>query len=497
MSKLQSLFRDTVLYGLSSIVGRFLNYMLVPLYTHTMTAESGNYGIVTNVYAWTALLMALLTFGFETTFFRFANKPGADVPKVLSMSLQVVGTLCAVFLIAVFVNIESIAAFLDYSKHPEFVTIMAVVVALDAVQSILFGYIRYKKRPLKFVGLKLLFIYMSIAMNLVAFLLLPRLHAQQPEAYSFFDPNNQAYYIFLINLVCTSSITVLLFPELSIYRPTADTRLLKEMLSYSWPLLLLGLAGILNLHADKIIYKWLVPGEAGETQLSIYGAVVKIAAIMAMLMQAFRFAYEPLVFDSGKDNKESKEYQAKAMKYFVAISLLAFLAVVFYMDILRYLIGRDYWEGLSVIPLVMLGEIFMGIYFNLSFWYKLNDETWWGAIFSFAACIVLFTVNILFVPKYGYMACGYASMLGYFTAMALSYIVGRRRSPIDYGIKNLLAYAALAAVLYLVSAQLPSGEENMWLRLGVNTILILIYLGYFIKKDIPLKQIPFVNRFFK
>ena len=497
MSKLQSLFRDTVLYGLSSIVGRFLNYMLVPLYTHTMTAESGNYGIVTNVYAWTALLLALLTFGFETTFFRFANKPGADVPRVLSMSLQVVGTLCALFLFAVFVNIDSIAALLDYSGHPEFVTMMAVVVALDAVQAILFGYIRYKKRPLRFVGLKLLFIFMSIAMNLVAFLLLPYLYARNPESYGFFNPDNQAYYIFLINLICTSSITLFLIPELSIYRPVADGRLLKEMLSYSWPLLLLSLAGILNLHADKIIYKWLVPGDAGEIQLSIYGAVVKIAAIMAMLMQAFRFAYEPLVFDSGKDNKESKEYQAKAMKYFVAISLLAFLAVVLYMDILCYLIGRDYWEGLGVVPLVMLGEIFMGISFNLSFWYKMNDETWWGAIFSFVGCAVLLTVNILFVPEYGYMACGYASMLGYFTAMALSYIVSRWRSPVNYDLKALSAYTALAAVIYSLSALLPDGEENMWLRLGVNTILILVYVGYFIKKDIPLKQIPFVNRFIK
>lgn len=497
MSKLQSLFRDTVLYGLSSIVGRFLNYMLVPLYTHTMTAESGNYGIVTNVYAWTALLLALLTFGFETTFFRFANKSGADVPKVLSMSLQVVGTLCAVFLCAVFFNVDSVAALLDYSEHPEFVTMMAVVVSLDAIQAILFGYIRYKKRPLRFVGLKLLFIFMSIAMNLVAFILLPYLYRQNPEGYSFFDPDNQAYYIFLINLICTSSITLFLVPELSIYRPTADKKLLKEMLSYSWPLLLLGLAGILNLHADKIIYKWLVPGEAGEIQLSIYGAVVKIAAIMAMLMQAFRFAYEPLVFDSGKDNKESKEYQAKAMKYFVAISLLAFLAVVLYMDILRYLIGRDYWEGLNVVPLVMLGEIFMGISFNLSFWYKLNDETWWGAIFSFTGCAVLLAVNILFVPEYGYMACGYASMLGYFTAMSLSYIVSRWRSPINYDLKSLFAYAALAGVLYLISTLLPAGEENMWLRLGVNTVLILIYVGYFVKRDIPLKQLPFISRFFR
>ena len=196
MAKLQTLLKDTVIYGLSSIVGRFLNYLLVPLYTYSMTAESGNYGIVTNVYSWVALLLALLTFGFETTFFKFANNSGANAQKVFSMSLQVIGALCALFLLAIFTNIDSIASALDYSDHPEFVTMMAVVVSLDAIQAILFGYIRYSKRPWKFACLKLLFITMSIAMNLVAFLLLPWLNKEHPHlVQGYYDPNNQAYYI--------------------------------------------------------------------------------------------------------------------------------------------------------------------------------------------------------------------------------------------------------------------------------------------------------------
>lgn len=495
MAKLQSLLKDTVIYGLSSIVGRFLNYLLVPLYTYTMTAESGNYGIVTNVYAWVALLLALLTFGFETTFFRFANEKGADVSKVLSMSLQVVGSLCALFLLAVFINIDTIARALDYDDHPEFVTMMAVVVSLDAIQAILFGYIRHRKRPWKFAGLKLLFIAMNIAMNLVAFLLLPWLYKEHPETVGgFYDPNNQAYYIFLINLICTSSITLFLLPELSLYRPTADTRMLRSMLSYSWPLLLLSLAGILNLHADKIIYKWLVPGERGEVELAVYGAVVKVAAIMAMLMQAFRFAYEPFVFGNSAQ-KDSKELYAKAMKYFIIVALMAFLAVMFYMDILRHLIASDYWEGLKVIPFVMMAEIFMGISFNLSFWYKLNNETWWGAIFSFSGCAVLFAINIIFVPQYGYMACALASFTGYFVAMLLSYIVGQRRNPIRYNLKEIGAYVLLAAVLYGISYFVPIG--NSWAKMAFNTLLMILYVAYFIRKDLPLKQIPFVNRFFK
>lgn len=495
MSKLGALFKDTVIYGMSSIVGRFLNYLLVPLYSYNMTAESGNYGIVTNVYAWTAVLLTLLTFGFETTFFRFANKEKAEVSKVFSMSMQVISALCLIFLISVFTFLPSIADALDYSNNPEFVTIMAVVVSLDALQSIPFGLLRLKQRPLKFAGLKLLFILMNITLNLFTFLLLPQLANKYPESIGqFYQPNNQAYYIFLINLICTSFITLLLLPEMKIYRPTADIKLLRNMFSYSWPLLLLGLAGILNMHADKIIYTWLVPGEEGKTQLSIYGAVVKVAAIMAMLMQAFRYAYEPFVFGNS-NNKDNKVLYSQAMKYFIIVSLLAFLVVVFYMDILRYLIAPDYWEGLKVIPLVMAAEIFMGIYFNLSFWYKLNDETYWGAVFSFTGCAILFAVNIIFVPRYGYMACGCASMAGYFIAMTLSYLTGRKRNPIDYDIKGISKYVLLFVILYFISEMLPT--ENSILKMCCNTILLFIFVTYFVKKDLPLNKIPFINRFLK
>lgn len=495
MSKLQSLFKDTVIYGMSSIVGRFLNYLLVPLYSYAMTAQSGNYGIVTNIYAWTALILTFLTFGFETTFFRFANKSNADVSKVFSMSMQVVGTLSLLFLCAVFCNISAIANALDYTGHPEFITMMAVVVAIDAMQAILFGLIRYKKQAWKFAGLKLLFIVTSIALNLVAFLLMPWLYDKNPDFIGqFYDPDNQAYYIFLINLVCTLFVTIFLLPELKLFRFTRDTKLFKDMLAYSWPLLLLGLAGILNLHADKIIYTQLVPGMQGKVELSIYGAVVKVAAIMAMLIQAFRFAYEPFVFGSSSD-KNSKALYAKAMKYFIIVAILAFLTVMFYIDIIRYLIAPDYWEGIKVIPIVMIAEIFMGIYFNLSFWYKLNDETYWGAIFSSIGCAILFAVNIIFVPKFGYMACAWASFAGYFAAMLLSYIIGQKRNPINYDIKSIAGYVAVAIILYVIYALLPIG--NSLARIGCNTLLLAVYVIYFVKKDLPLKQIPFVKRFVK
>ena len=495
MGKLQSLAKDTAIYGLSSIVGRFLNYLLVPLYTAKMSVESGNYGIVTNIYAWVAVLLVFLTFGFETTFFRFASKENAEVKKVFSMSMQVIGALCGVFLLLIFLFLPSISSTLGYTKHPEFIGIMAIVVSLDALQAIPFGLLRLQKKAIKFASLKLLNIFANISLNLIFFLLLPEMHTNGIEWVSrIYNPENQTLYVFLINLICTAFITLFFIPELKLFRFTFDGTLLKSMLKYSWPLLLLGIAGILNLNADKIIYTYLVPGQQGIIDLSIYGAAVKVAAIMAMLMQAFRYAYEPFVFGNSKE-KDSKALYAKAMKYFIIIAMLAFLVVMFYMDILRHIINPAYWQGLRVVPIIMAAEIFMGIYFNLSFWYKINDETYWGAIFSFIGCFILFAVNIIFVPKYGYMACAWASLSGYFTAMLLSYFVGQKRNAINYDLKAIFKYTVLFAGIYGISLILPLG--NSIVKMGINTLLLAIFVWYFIKNDLPLKNIPFINRFFK
>ena len=495
MGKLQSLAKDTAIYGMSSIVGRFLNYLLVPLYTAKMSVESGNYGVVTNIYAWTAILLVLLTFGFETTFFRFASKENDDIKRVFSMSMQVIGTLCAVFLLAVFLFLPGISESLGYASNPEFIGMMAVVVALDSLQAIPFGLLRFQKRPMKFAALKLLFIGLNITMNLFAFVVLPELATSYPDTFaSLYDPHNQAFYVFLINLLCTSLITLFFIPELRMFRFTADKRLLKNMLGYSWPLLILGIAGILNLNADKIMYPYLVPSKQGVIDLSIYGAAVKVAAIMAMLMQAFRYAYEPFVFGNSKE-KDSKMLYAKAMKYFIIVAMIAFLAVTFYIDIIKYIINPNYWDGLKVVPIVMAAEIFMGIYFNLSFWYKLNDETYWGAIFSFLGCAVLFAVNIIFVPEYGYIACAWASFAGYFTAMTLSYFVGQKRNAINYDIKSIFIYTLLFAAIY--GASLINPVENSILKMAINTALLLIFVAYFIKKDLPLKSLPVIGKYFR
>ena len=484
-NKLGSLAKQTAIYGLSSIVGRFLNYLLVPIHTHRMAAESGGYGIVTNLYAYTALLLVILTFGMETTFFRFSNKENVNPNKAFSTAGLSVGFVALVFLLLVSVFLKPIAGALDYALHPEFVEIMAIIVAFDAFQSILFARLRYENRPIKFMTLKLSFIVMSLLLNLFIFYLAPYLKEQAPSLMEWYHASYQVGYIFIANLICTVLVTFGFIPEIKKLKSGIDFALLKQMLRYTWPILLLGLAGILNQVADKIVFKKIVPGLEGEEQLGIYGACVKIAMIMAMITQAFRYAYEPFVF-GGKRDTADKETQAKVMKYFIIFTLLAFLAVVMYMPILQHLVGAGYREGLRVIPIVMLAEIFMGIYFNLSFWYKLIDETWWGAIFSAIGCVVLLAINFIFVPKFGYMACAWGGFAGYGVCMVLSYIVGQKKAPIPYDLKSALVYAAIALVLFFVQKQFHF--ESTFFTLAANTGLLLVFFAFICWKEKDLLQ---------
>ena len=480
MAGLKSLAKETAIYGVSSIVGRFLNYLLVPVYTIALPASSGGYGVVTNIYAWVALILVLLTCGMETGFFRFANIGQDDPMRVYSTTLLSVSIGSLVFVALGLLFLEPIAGWLEYGEHPWYIGMMMIVVAMDAIQSIPFAYLRYKKRPIKFAALKLLFIFLNIALNLFYYVILE---------------GNDVGYAFLFNLVCTSVVMVCMIPELRGFTYVLDKELLKRMLRYSLPLVILGVAGILNQVADKIIFPFVYPDEAEATiQLGIYGAASKIAMIMAMFTQAFRFAYEPFVFGKSKE-KDNREMYAQAMKFFIIFTLLAFLAVMFYLDILRHVIGRDYWDGLRVVPIVMVAEIFMGIYFNLSFWYKLIDETRWGAYFSLTGCIILILMNIFLIPKYGYIACAWAGFTGYGVAMLLSYFVGQKKYPIQYDLKAIGMYVLLAAVLY-VAAEYVS-IDNIYLRMAYRTVLLLLFIAYVVKRDLPLNQIPILNKLLK
>ena len=473
MANLKSVVKDTAIYGLSSIVGRFLNYLLVPLYTAKLSAASGGYGVITNVYAYTALLMVILTYGMETTFFRYVNKEGENPDKVYSTTMISVASTSLLFVLLVLLFLQPISSFMGYADHSSYIWVMAVTVAVDAFACIPFAYLRYKKRPMKFAILKLANIMMAILLNLFFFLHLP--------AWTGNGGLVDAGYAFYINLFCSVALLFFLLKEITVVPFDFDKVLLRRMLSYSWPILVLGVAGILNQTADKILFPYIYQGTDAHSQLGIYGAASKIAMIMAMITQAFRYAYEPFVFGNNND-KDSRNTYAKAMKFFIIFTLLAFLVVMAYIDLLKYIIGRDYWEGLKVVPVVMAAEIMMGIYFNLSFWYKLIDKTIWGAWFSGIGCVVLITVNVLFVPRYGYMACAWAGFMGYASAMTISYLVGQKKYPINYPLKEIVLYVALAAVLYI-----GIGYSNrllpLWAALAMNTVIVFLFIAYIVKKD--------------
>lgn len=496
MAELKSLAKDTAIYGMSSIVGRFLNYLLVPLYTAVLPASSGGYGVVSNVYAYTALILVLLTFGMETGFFRFANKSDENPEKVYANTLWFVGGLSLLFVILGMTFLHPIASFLEYPDHADYVGMMILVVALDSFQCVPFAYLRYKKRPIKFAAIKMLNIIGNICLNLFFLLLCPWLYVHAPETVSwFYYPDYLVGYIFVSNLLMSAIQLFFFLPELKGFSYRADWQLIKRMVAYSFPILIFGLVGILNQTVDKMIYPFLFDDrQEGLVQLGIYSATSKVALVMAMFTQAFRYAYEPFVFGKNKEADNRKVYAA-AMKYFLIFSLLAFLTVMGYMDILKFMVARDYWEGLSVVAIVMGAEIFKGIYFNLSFWYKLTDDTRWGAYFSLIGCAVILVLNVWLVPLYGYVASAWASVAGYGAITLLSYVIGQKKYPVVYPLKDMAVYLILAAVLFVLS-EIVSVEHVIW-RLLYHTLLICIFVAFIIKRDLPLKSIPLVNRFVK
>ena len=485
MGKLTTIFKDTAIYGLSSIIGRFLNYLLVPLYTAQFSAASGAYGIITNIYAYVALAMVLLTFGMETTYFRFTNKTHTDSETVYGTTLITVGSISLLFAVLVLLLLSPISQLMGYGDHPDYVGVMAVTIAIDAFLCIPFAHLRQQRKALKFAALKLLNIMVSILLNLI---------------YFYFMDGKDVGYVFYINLVCTVMLAVCLITEYTGFRWKLDTKLLRTMLSYSWPILVLGIAGILNQTADKMLFPYIYKGSDMHAQLGIYGACSKIAMIMAMITQAFRFAYEPIVFAGVKD-KDQREMYTKAMKYFIIFTLLAFLIVflivVGYIDLLKYIVRNpDYWVGLKVVPIVMAAEIMMGIYFNLSFWYKVIDKTIWGAVFSGIGCAVLLLVNIIFVPKYGFMACAWGGFAGYGVAMLASYFVGQKYYPLNYPMKDIALYVWLT-IMAFTTMVIVRGSESLLVSLSVNTLLILLFVAVIIRRDLPMSKLPVIGKYFK
>ncbi len=486
MAGIKSLAKDTAIYGLSSIVGRFLNWMLVPLYT--IMFPVAEYGVVTFVYSVVALAMVILTYGMETGFFRFANhERWKDPVEVYSTSLLSLAVSSSAFVALVAVFLNPVTHWMECDGHPSYVLMMALCVALDAFMCIPYSYLRYRKRPMRFAMLKLVNIGLNIGFNLFFILLCPWLMKHAPSTVDwFYEPGFGIGYIFLSNLLASAVNMLMLLPELRGFRWRFNSRLWREMMVYSAPLLVLGIAGIMNQTIDKILYPHLVsdPAEA-MYGLGIYGANYKIGILLLVFLQAFRFAYEPFIFSRSKEAGENKKQAySDAMKYFIAFALFIFLGVMFYLDIIRYFISPRYFSGLKVVPVIMLGELFFGIFYNLSVWYKLTDRTVWGMWFSLFGLAVTLALNIALVPRIGYMGCAFAALGSYGCMMVASYLIGRRKYPINYKVGRLACYFALAAALYAAGVWLlPKAGMGAVAAGAVRAVLLLLYLAIFVQTE--------------
>lgn len=498
MAGIRSLVKDTAVYGLSSIIGRFLNWGLVPLYTYLFS--KADYGIVSYLYAIVAVVIVVLNYGMETGFFRYASKED-DYEKVYCTSLVSVATTSLLFIALIAQFLTPVSDALKLPHHPAYVMMMAVTVAIDAFTNIPFAYLRFRRKAWTFAAIKLINIATNIGLNLFFLLACPKLQAISPQLIAwFYEPLGGAAFsvgwIFLANVISSLVVLACLVPWMRVKRFVVDTGLLREMLSYSWPLLVLGVAGNLSQGMGQIIIPYLFPDhpEGAKAMVGIYGANIKIAVVMMMFTQAFRYAYEPFIFSRAASQGEDKtRAYCDAMKYFVIFGLAIFLGVMYYLPVLKHFIAPEYWAGLRVVPIMMIADLCFGVYFNLSLWYKLTDRTRWGMYLSLLGFALMLAGNVILVPMIGmpdgYLGSAWAALISYAGIMAVSYLLGRKYYPIPYEVRRIGLYTLLAAALWGVGAA-ASFQYAMWASYAVRSLLLLSYIAivaYF-------ENIPFISQ---
>ncbi|MBQ9466745.1 MAG: lipopolysaccharide biosynthesis protein [Muribaculaceae bacterium] len=490
MPSIKTLGKDTAMYGISTVLARFLNYFIVPIQTYSIAARSGEYGTITNMYAYTSLVLLLLICGMESTFFYFVNREEDEARRrnVFATAMTVVGTVTAVFLAVVYGGIGWIAPAMGYVAHPEYVLCMATVVAMDALQTVPFARLRQERRGWVYVGYKLLFVVLSLVLNTVFYVVLPWLATKLPDSVGRLYASNgvDASYAFYINIACTTLITVLMYKEFAPRGGRPDGALLRQMLGYTWPLMIVAVAGQMTQSFDKMFYNALSTEADSNVQLGIYGACAKIAMFMVVATQAYRMALEPLVY-ANRGDKEDPSFLGNGTKLFLVTLLVFFIGIMAWMDVLRYFVGREYWDGLFVVPVVMAAEVCYAIFLNFSYWYKTDSaagkaNTLWGALFSLTGCAIIVAGNVLFVPRYGYVACAWASLASWAAVMVFSYLVGAIKGRLHMPLGAMLTYVALAAVALWAVMSLPTSWPS-WLRVAVGTVITVAYAAFAIWRE--------------
>lgn len=472
---------ETAIYGLSSIVGKLLNWLLLPLYVRIFSPAE--YGIVTNLYAYVAFLLVLLTYGMETGFFRFSQKTG-DAPRVFSTAMTSVLSTSLLFLFVIWAFLPSVSKSIGYEGSETYVLILGIIVAIDAFSSIPFARLRQQSRPLRFAFIKLTGIAINIGLNLFILVLCRSLFNSGSNGFlaRLYNPEIGLGYIFYVNLVSSVITLLLLLPGIIGQKMMFDKKLLQQMLRYSLPLLVVGFAGQINQNLDKIILPYLISDNVNSmAETGIYGANYKLAILMTMFIQAFRYAFEPFFFSKNEDSADSKKLYADIMNYFIIFGLLIFMGVMFYMDIVKLFLEERYFEGLKVVPIILMANFFLGIFYNLSLWYKLKDLTRYGAWLALMGSIITIAINLAFVPKFGYLASAWAAFVCYLAMVIVSYLLGQKHYPVPYNLKKSALYTGVALVLFFISQY--HGIESIAIKLLVNSILLAVFVAVVFHKE--------------
>jgi O-antigen/teichoic acid export membrane protein len=497
-SPLKKLVGQTAIYGLSSIVGRFLNYLLVPLYTGVFITSE--YGAVTELFAYAGLLMVLLTYGMETAYFRFAEKR-EDHEQVFSTTLLPIVVSSTLFIAFVLVFSQSIADILQYSEHREYIVWFALILGFDAIASIPFAKLRRENKAVRFAVYKFINIGLNIGFNLFFLLLCPAMIKHNPDSivHYVYNADTGIGYVFISNLIASAFTLILFIPVFFKIKVKVSVELLKQLLNYGFPLLFVGLAGMINEVLDRILLKYLIVAPEGVSdahqyamsQIGIYGANVKMAVLIILFIQAFRYAAEPFFFSREK-HADAKQTYASVMKFFVIFGLTVFLMIMLYIDFFKhFMTGREYWEGLNIVPILLLANIMLGVIYNLSIWYKLSEKTKYGAYIAIIGALVTIAINIVFIPIIGYMGSAWGHFASYFIMMVMTFFLGRKHYRIDYPLKQIFIYVALALGIYFTAKYLPF--EGL-LKYGFNTAFFVVFLAYVEMKEKLIRRFLRIKR---
>jgi O-antigen/teichoic acid export membrane protein len=499
LSGLKKLAGQTMWYGVSSIAARFINYLLTPYLTDELS--KADYGKMGLVYAAIPLLNVIFTYGFETAYFRFAQRKEFESSIYSTASLSIIFTTICLGAVLWLMQ-DTLATFAGVAAYPLLIQLSIIIIILDTLTTMPFARLRQQGRPVKFAFVRIFSILVNIAATVFFISYCPKIVRQHPDSWIsyLYNPElNPVVYIVFANLLASAITLLLLLNEIGSVKLKFNTRLWKEMIIYSMPLIIAGMGGMVNETFDRLMLRWWVPGSITfkEEQVGIYNACYKLSILITLFIQAFRMGAEPFFFKQAQGLNPQRTY-AQVMKFFVITVTFMFLAVSLFIPAWRYFIASKHWVGLGVVPILLLANMFLGIYYNLSIWYKLSNKTTAGAYITLVGAAITFLINGIFIRRYGYMACAWATFACYGSMMVISYIWGQKEYRVPYAWKKLVAYIAIVVILFFIHKGLTSFFSSIYFNLAIALVLLFIYTSFilFIEKK-EFQRLPVIGKFLK